>query len=109
MAQAGAVVGVDRDGGQADGGVGEACIAGEAGRRGGEMNPKEPVERFRLFPKSTPIYIARCEGCGGDAIFSEWPAGWVQISASKYGVKYEQNGIAWWCPVCRKKHDPRGA
>lgn len=49
------------------------------------------------------IKIAKCDNCGGDAVFVEWPAGWIQIGTSKYGKKYDKDGLAWLCPRCREK------
>ena len=46
------------------------------------------------------VEVARCEDCGGDALFMHWPAGWTQSGSSQYGTAYEPEGIAWHCPAC---------
>lgn len=45
--------------------------------------------------------MAKCEDCGGDAFYREWPAGWMQTRGSQWGTKYQKDGIAWHCPACR--------
>jgi len=47
------------------------------------------------------VEVARCEDCGGDALFVNWPAGWTQTGGSKYGTQYEPEGVAWHCPPCQ--------
>ena len=42
--------------------------------------------------------IAKCEDCGGDIVFINWPAGWTQSGGSKHGTEYQSKGIAWHCP-----------
>lgn len=51
------------------------------------------------------INIARCEQCGSDVLFLNWPAGWMQTGESKYGTQYCDDGVAWWCPICRTEHE----
>jgi len=47
----------------------------------------------------------KCDGCDGDGFYYDWPAGWIRTGISKFGNKYDSNGIAWWCPNCRKKYE----
>ena len=51
--------------------------------------------------KMLDVKLAKCESCGGDVVYHEWPAGWSQTGGSKYGEKYDKDGIAWWCPQCK--------
>lgn len=48
------------------------------------------------------LRLARCEMCGADAVYVHWPAGWIQTGGSRWDDKYSLDGIAWWCPPCRK-------
>lgn len=55
------------------------------------------------------IKIARCEDCGGDALYIHWPPGWMQSGGSEYGAQYEEEGLAWHCPECRCQSKLAGA
>lgn len=52
------------------------------------------------------LKLCKCEDCGGDAVYCDWPAGWMQTGKSKYGKMYAHDGVAWHCPRCRQKYDP---
>jgi len=47
------------------------------------------------------VEIARCEDCGADALFINWPAGWTQCGGSKYGTQFQPDSLAWHCPTCQ--------
>lgn len=42
-----------------------------------------------------PRKIAKCEQCGVEVRYTEWPDGWIQCGRSKYG---NRGTIASWCP-----------
>ena len=51
------------------------------------------------------IRVLRCEteGCKMKTEKGEWPKDWHQTGESRFGKRYDPDGIASWCP----KH-PRG-
>jgi hypothetical protein len=44
----------------------------------------------------------KCEDCGKVIKAKELPSGWSQIGESKYGKKYDKDGLASYCPKCWK-------
>lgn len=48
------------------------------------------------------IKVARCEGCSGESLYLNWPAGWTQTGKSSYGTEYDSDGVGWWCSYCRR-------
>ena len=53
------------------------------------------------------IKMAKCEDCGGEAFYMTWPAGWVQTGSSRWGHKYEEDGVAWYCYKCWEEREKK--
>jgi len=49
--------------------------------------------------EKTRIRVPRCEavGCKMKGKKGEWPKGWYQRGKSRFGTKYDPDGIASWC------------
>lgn len=41
--------------------------------------------------------VAKCEACGKEKKYTDWPKGWHETYVSKYGKQYNPDGLAWWC------------
>lgn len=54
------------------------------------------------------LKIAKCEDCGGEAVFVTWPAGWTQRGVSKHDTEYQEEGLAWRCPHHREQQRGEG-
>jgi len=48
------------------------------------------------------MFQKKCNGCGKTVHTLGWPKGWVKIGTSRYGKRYDRDGIAWWCSSCHK-------
>lgn len=50
--------------------------------------------------KKDEIQILRCEhpGCKEQLRPGKWEKGWYQCGKSRFGDKYDPDGIASWCP-----------